>query len=76
MNCDKVTSVLLQHGEWYEGDPGTFTSIPEAKVLSGHPRTNAFAWKSHGQSRVSLQRARPRPLFQVKRDTPEAFSLS
>jgi hypothetical protein len=50
VNYDKVTSVLLQHGEWYEVDPGTFTSIPEVDFLSGHPRTNAFAWKSHGAS--------------------------
>lgn len=50
VNYDKVTSVLLQHGEWYEVDPGTFTSIPEEHFLSGHPRTNAFAWKSHGAS--------------------------
>src|SRR5689334_21836136 len=32
--------------------------------------------KPRGQSRVSLQRACPRPLFHVKRDATEAFSLS
>jgi hypothetical protein len=48
VHYDKVTSVLLEHGEWYEVDPGTFTSVPEATFLSGHPRTNAFAWISHG----------------------------
>jgi hypothetical protein len=45
---DKVTTVLLQHGEWYEVDPGTFTFIPAANFLSGQPGSNAFAWKSHG----------------------------
>jgi hypothetical protein len=45
---DKVISVLLEHGEWYEVDRGTFSSISEANFLSGHPRINAFAWKSHG----------------------------
>jgi hypothetical protein len=48
INFDKVTSVLLQHGEWYEVDPGTLTSIPAADFLSGHPETNAFAWVSRG----------------------------
>jgi len=48
LNYDKVTTVLLQHGEWYEVDPGTFTSIPAASFLSGDPGTNAFAWVSHG----------------------------
>jgi hypothetical protein len=47
---DKVTTILLQHGEWYEVDPGTLTSIPAAHFLSGDPGTNAFAWKSHGAS--------------------------
>jgi hypothetical protein len=50
INYDKVTTVLLQHGEWYEVDPGTFTSVPAADFLSGHPGANAFAWKSHGAS--------------------------
>jgi len=48
VDCDKVISVLLEHGEWYEVDSGTFTSIPDVHFLSGHPRINAFAWKSHG----------------------------
>ncbi len=47
---DKVTSVLLLHGAWYEVDPGTFTSILAANFLGGHPGSNAYAWKSHGQS--------------------------
>jgi hypothetical protein len=50
INYEKVTAVLLQHGEWYEVDPGTLTSIPAADFLSGHPGTNAFVWKSHGAS--------------------------
>lgn len=37
---------VLQHGEWYEGDAGTLTFIPEADFLSGHPGTRAFAWKA------------------------------
>lgn len=44
----KVTSVLLQQGGWYEVDPETFTLVPAADFLSGHPGGNAFAWKSHG----------------------------
>lgn len=48
IDFDKVTSVLLQHGEWYEVDAGTLTSIPETDFLSGHPGTRAFAWKSRG----------------------------
>ena len=48
IDFDKVTSVLLQHGEWYEVDAGTLTSISEADFLSGHPGTRAFAWKSRG----------------------------
>ena len=48
IDFDKVTSVLLQHGEWYEVDAGTLTFIPEADFLSGHPGTRAFAWKSRG----------------------------
>ena len=47
INFDKVTTLLLQHGEWYEVDPGTLTSIPAANFLSGHSETNAFAWESH-----------------------------
>jgi hypothetical protein len=50
VNYDKVTSVLLQHGEWYEVDRGTFTAIPAANFLSGQHGTNAFAWKSHRAS--------------------------
>jgi hypothetical protein len=50
ISYDKVTTVLLQHGEWYEVDPGTLTSIPAANFLSGDPGTNAIAWKSHGAS--------------------------
>ncbi len=45
---EKVTTVLLQHGEWYEVDDGTFASIPAANFLSGHSGGNAYAWKSHG----------------------------
>ena len=45
---DKVTTVLLRHGEWYEVDPGTLTSIPASNFLAGHPGTNVFAWKSRG----------------------------
>lgn len=48
VNYDKVTSVLLQHGEWYEVDHGTFTSISSGNFLSGHCGSKAFAWKSHG----------------------------
>ncbi len=50
IDFDKVTTVLLLHGEWYEVDPGTFTSIPAANFLSGHSKSNAYAWKSHGAS--------------------------
>lgn len=46
IDFDKVTSVLLQHGEWYEVDAGTLTAIPEADFLSCHLGTRAFAWKS------------------------------
>jgi hypothetical protein len=48
INFDKVTTLLLQHGEWYEVDPGTLTSIHAADFLSGHSGTNAFAWESRG----------------------------
>ncbi len=48
VNADKVTAVLLQHGEWYEVDPGTLAVIPAANFFSGHPGTNAFTWKSRG----------------------------
>jgi hypothetical protein len=48
VNYDKVTSVLLQHGEWFEVDPGTLSLVPAADFFSGHSGTNAFAWKSHG----------------------------
>lgn len=48
INYDKVTALLLQHGEWSEIDRGTFTSIPAANFLSGQPGTNAFTWKSRG----------------------------
>lgn len=47
---DKVAIVLLQNGEWYEVDRGTFSSISEENFLSGQARTNAFAWKTHGAS--------------------------
>jgi hypothetical protein len=40
---DKVTTVLLQQGEWYEVDPGTFTSIPAANFLSGHSGSHAHS---------------------------------
>ena len=36
VGCDKVTSVLLQHGEWYEVDAGTLTAIPAANFFGGH----------------------------------------
>jgi hypothetical protein len=48
INFEKVTTLLLQHGEWFEVDPGTLTSIPATDFLSGHSGTNAFAWISHG----------------------------
>ena len=48
INFDKVTTLLLQHGEWFEVDPGTLTSIPATDFLSGHSGTNAFAWISDG----------------------------
>lgn len=32
VDYDKVTTVLLQHGEWYEVDRGTFTSIPVPRL--------------------------------------------
>ncbi|HEY6085780.1 MAG TPA: hypothetical protein VIU63_10320 [Nitrospira sp.] len=50
VGCDKVTSVLLQHGEWYEVDAGTLTVIPAANFFGGHAGTNVFAWKSRGAS--------------------------
>ncbi len=48
VNLDKVTTVLLQHGEWYEVDPGTLTVVPGEHFLSSETGTHAFAWKSHG----------------------------
>ena len=39
INFDKVTTLLLQHGEWYEVNPGTLISIPAADFLSGHSGT-------------------------------------
>lgn len=50
VNYTKVTTVLLQHGEWFEVDPGTFTEVSAANFLSGNPGTTGFAWKSHGAS--------------------------
>ena len=47
---DKVTTVLLQQGNWFEVDSGTFTVISAANFLSGNPGTSAFAWKTHGAS--------------------------
>jgi hypothetical protein len=46
----KVAMVLQQNDEWYEVDPGTFSSNSEANFLSGQTRTNTFAWKTHGAS--------------------------
>ena len=54
INFYKVTTLLLQHGEWYEVDPGTRTSIPAADFLSGHSGANAYAWGSHG-ARLACQ---------------------
>ncbi len=48
INFDKVTTLLLQHGEWYEVDPGTLSSVPAADFLSGHSGANAYAWESRG----------------------------
>lgn len=48
IDYDKVTTLLLLHGEWYEVDPGTLTPIPASNFLAGHPGVNAFAWKSRG----------------------------
>jgi hypothetical protein len=48
IDYDKVTTLLLQHGEWYEVDPGTLTPIPSSAFLDGHSGSNAFAWKSRG----------------------------
>jgi hypothetical protein len=48
IDCDKVTALLLRHGEWYEVDPGTLTPIQASNFLAGHPGSNAFAWKSRG----------------------------
>lgn len=50
ISYDKVTALLLQHGEWFEADRGTFTSIVAANFLSGHRGINAFGWKNHGAS--------------------------
>ena len=50
VSYDKVTTVLLQRGEWFEVDSGTFTAISAANFLSGNPGTSAFAWKTHGAS--------------------------
>jgi len=48
IDYDKVTTLLLQHGEWYEVDAGTLTAIPASNFLAGHSGSNAFAWKSRG----------------------------
>jgi len=48
VNCDKVSTVLLRHGNWIEVDPGTFAPISPANFLSANPGTSAFAWKSGG----------------------------
>ena len=48
IDYDKVTTLLLLHGEWYEVDAGTLTPIPASNFLAGHPGANAFAWKSRG----------------------------
>jgi hypothetical protein len=50
INYDKVTAVLLQHGEWYEVEPETLTAVSATNFLGGNPGTSAFAWKSHGTS--------------------------
>ncbi|HXV68788.1 MAG TPA: hypothetical protein VD738_07670 [Nitrospira sp.] len=48
VNCDKVSAVLLRHGEWYEVEPQTLTVVSAPNFLGGNPGTCAFAWKSHG----------------------------
>ncbi|HTK87903.1 MAG TPA: hypothetical protein VL329_09230 [Nitrospiraceae bacterium] len=48
IDYDKVTTLLLQHGEWYEVDAGTLTPIPSSDFLGGHYGSNGFAWKSRG----------------------------
>jgi hypothetical protein len=48
INHDNVAMVLRQNGKRYEVDRGTFSSIPEANFLSGHTRTKAFGWETHG----------------------------
>jgi hypothetical protein len=48
INCDKVSAVLLQHGEWYEVERGTLEVVSATNFLAGNPGTTAFAWKSHG----------------------------
>jgi len=50
VNCDKVSAVLLQHGEWYEVEPQTLTVVSAPNFLGGNPGSCAFAWKSHGTS--------------------------
>jgi hypothetical protein len=50
VSYDKVTSVLLQHGEWYEVDPGTFREVSATNFLGGNPGTSGFAWKSRNAS--------------------------
>jgi hypothetical protein len=50
VNCDKVTTVLLQQGHWHKVDAGTFAPISPANFLSGNPGTSAFTWKSRGTS--------------------------
>ena len=50
VSFDKVTAVLLQHGEWCEVDPGTFREVSATNFLGGNPGTTGFAWKSHDAS--------------------------
>jgi len=48
VNYDKVTAVLLLHGEWYEVEPGTLREVSATNFLGGNPGTSAFSWKSRG----------------------------
>jgi hypothetical protein len=47
IDYDKVTTLLLLHGEWYEVDPGTLTPIPASNFLPAS-WDYRFAWKSRG----------------------------
>ena len=66
INLDKVTSVLLQHGEWFEVDPGTLTSIPATNFFVGSLRSECLCLgESRCPSGVPLQCARARALFNL-----------